>query len=304
MAEKILNTRIQSKIDTLENWNKSEIGLLKGEIAIATVAAEAGNGLQEPVYMIKIGEDGIKTFKDLEWNLYAKASDVLAACKDENSFKDFVNEIMYESDFITELDKKFSNLNVADTAEEGKYVSSVSQENGVIKVTRESFPDFLQNISISIEEHEGIKECLVIKDSKSNVLSYVDASRFVKDGMLDSASYDSASHKLTLTWNTDAGKENTEIDLNNLVDVYSGDNGIEITEDKVIQLSENVLTSLDSLLNNSIQTITTDDIVKSETETVPSGLIATKGENNDYNIAIDDSITFIFNCGDAGITTE
>jgi hypothetical protein len=122
--------------------------------------------------------------------------------------------------------------------------------------------------------------------------------------MLDSSSYDSTSHKLTLTWNTDAGKENTEIDLNDLVDVYSGDNGIEITEDKVIQLSENVLTSLDSLLNNSIQTITTNDIVKSETETVPSGLIATKGENNDYNIAIDDSITFIFNCGDAGVTTS
>ena len=298
MAEKILNTRIQSKIDTLENWNKSTIGLLKGEIAIATVAAEAGNGLTEPVYMIKVGEDGIKTFKDLDWNLYAKSSDVLAACKDEEAFIELVNDIIKESDFASELDNIFSSFNVTDVAEEGKYVSSVSQENGVIKVTRAQFPDFLQDINISIEECEGIKECLVIKDSKSNILSYVDASRFIKDGMLDSSSYDSNSHKLTLTWNTDAGKENTEIDLNDLVDIYQGDKGIEITSDKVVRLTDEIIRALE-LAHTSVQAITANGT----DENTPSGLIATKNEeNNSYNIAIDDSITFIFNCGGAGVT--
>ena len=79
MAEKILQTRILNKVDTLENWNSSSLALKKGEIAIATVAASAGTGLTEPVVMIKIGEDGVKTFKDLPWNFYAKASDVLSA---------------------------------------------------------------------------------------------------------------------------------------------------------------------------------------------------------------------------------
>ena len=39
MAEKILNTRILLKYDTLENWNKSTGILRAGEVAIATVPA-------------------------------------------------------------------------------------------------------------------------------------------------------------------------------------------------------------------------------------------------------------------------
>lgn len=92
--EKILNTRILNKIDTLENWSASTLPIKKGEICIATVAASAGTGLTEPVVMIKIGEDGVKTFKDLPWNFYAKASDVLAACKTEAGLTEFVNNVI------------------------------------------------------------------------------------------------------------------------------------------------------------------------------------------------------------------
>lgn len=96
-TEKILNTRIALKIDSLENWNKSTLGLKKGELAIATVAATAGTGLTEPVCMIKIGEDGVKTFSQLEWNFYAKASDVLSACKSEDALKAFVNGVIADA---------------------------------------------------------------------------------------------------------------------------------------------------------------------------------------------------------------
>ena len=98
MAEKILNTRILMKVDTLENWQKSTLGLKKGELAIATVASSAGTGLTEPVCMIKIGEDGIKTFSQLEWNLYAKASDVLSACKSEAGLTAFIKNVIAATD--------------------------------------------------------------------------------------------------------------------------------------------------------------------------------------------------------------
>ena len=101
MAEKILNTRILLKVDTLENWNKSTLALKKGEIAIATVAATAGTGLTEPVCMIKIGEDGVKTFKDLSWNFYAKASDVLSACKTEAGLTAFINGVIANAGLAT-----------------------------------------------------------------------------------------------------------------------------------------------------------------------------------------------------------
>lgn len=101
MAEKILNTRIALKIDTLENWGKSTLPLKKGELALATVAASAGTALTEPVVMIKVGEDGVKTFKDLEWNVYAKAADVLAACKSEAGLRAFVNGVIADAGIAT-----------------------------------------------------------------------------------------------------------------------------------------------------------------------------------------------------------
>ena len=42
--------------------------------------------------------------------------------------------------------------------------------------------------------------------------------------MLNSASFDEATHKLTLTFNSDGGKQPIEVDLSKLVDVYDGSN--------------------------------------------------------------------------------
>lgn len=97
MADKIFtNVRLGLKVDTLENWGKSELILKKGEVAFATAAASVGNGLVEPVTMIKIGT-GDKTFAQLDWNFYAKASDVLAACKDEATLKTFINGVIADA---------------------------------------------------------------------------------------------------------------------------------------------------------------------------------------------------------------
>lgn len=101
-TEKIISTRILNKVDTLENWNKSTLPLRKGEIAIATVAATAATGLTEPVCMIKIGEDGVKTFKELPWNVYAKASDVIAAAKSESALTTFVNNVIAGAGIATD----------------------------------------------------------------------------------------------------------------------------------------------------------------------------------------------------------
>lgn len=123
--EKILNTRLMLKTATLEEWEKSTLGLKKGEIAIATVAATAGNGLSEPVCMIKIGEDGVKTFKDLPWNFYAKAADVIAAAKSEDTLRSFINNVIADAgiasdDAMQELAGKVTTAEGQITTLEGK----------------------------------------------------------------------------------------------------------------------------------------------------------------------------------------
>lgn len=84
MATKILNTRILTRIDTLENWLKSSIILKKGEMAIATVPTGDTNNasLHLPATLIKIGND-VNTFAELPW-LQAVSSDIHAWAKSPN----------------------------------------------------------------------------------------------------------------------------------------------------------------------------------------------------------------------------
>lgn len=81
MATKILNTRILTRIDTLENWLKSSIILKKGEMAIATVPTGDTHGasLHLPATVVKVGDD-VHTFAELPY-LQAIAADVPAWAK-------------------------------------------------------------------------------------------------------------------------------------------------------------------------------------------------------------------------------
>lgn len=75
MAEKIINTRVQLKYDTLTNWLASSVILKAGEVAIATIATTNDrSGLTPPAIGIKVG-DGTNTFADLNW-IQAVAGDV------------------------------------------------------------------------------------------------------------------------------------------------------------------------------------------------------------------------------------
>lgn len=91
MAEKILNTRIQLKYDSYENWSKIDVEgqganlvLKQGEVGICYIPENTViDGIKNPPHvMIKIG-DGVTPFESLEW-LSARAADVAEWAKDED----------------------------------------------------------------------------------------------------------------------------------------------------------------------------------------------------------------------------
>ena len=57
----------------------------------------------------------------------------------------------------------------------------------------------------------------------------IDASDFIKDGMIDTVALSEDGLNLVITWNTDAGKETVTIPLSGLVDVYTGVDGTTVT---------------------------------------------------------------------------
>ena len=105
-------------------------------------------------------------------------------------------------------------------------------------------------------------------------LGKVDIADFVKDGMLDDASFDENSHKLTLTFNTASGKDAIEVDLSKLVDVYDGSN-LKLTTIPIVETYEdpkaqdNVNTAIAKLikgkkdLDTKVSNLTTGTYVNS-----------------------------------------
>lgn len=61
------------------------------------------------------------------------------------------------------------------------------------------------------------------------LIAEIDATDFIKDGMVDNVQFDPASKVLTITFNTVSGKQDITVDLTSLVDTYTAGNGINIT---------------------------------------------------------------------------
>ena len=116
---------------------------------------------------------------------------------------------------------------------------------------------YTDNISVAIETKED-DEYIVIKNVNGTEIAAVDATKFVKDGMLESAVYSTSTKKLVLTWNTDAGKSATEIDLNDLVNTYTGSDHIIVSTDGKISVADDValesdLTALETAFEKAIE---------------------------------------------------
>ena len=79
MPEKVLNTRIQLKYDTLENWNTNNPVLKAGEVGIATVPDPVDPIRNAPAVVFKVG-DGTTAWNDLKFGS-ALAADVYSWAK-------------------------------------------------------------------------------------------------------------------------------------------------------------------------------------------------------------------------------
>ena len=64
---------------------------------------------------------------------------------------------------------------------------------------------------------------IILKDKDGNAISTVSAAPFVKDGMLQSVTYDASTKKIKFTWNTDSQIEPVEISLKEFIDTYVAD---------------------------------------------------------------------------------
>ena len=112
---------------------------------------------------------------------------------------------------------------------------------------KELFTDLCVDIK---KETEGTFIVIYGDSGKTKEISRVDASKFVKDGMLKSAAYDAKTHILTLTFNTDSEKpEPITVDLGTLVDTYTAGDGLYFSDEGHHNFAIKIATGSESFLS-------------------------------------------------------
>lgn len=98
----------------------------------------------------------------------------------------------------------------------------------------------LEYIDETIGEGESAitKKYLQLKDNDGAISGKIDASDFIKDGMLSDVSYDADLNALTFVWNTDSGLSADTVILTDLLDPYAAGakiviNGTEISHEEI-----------------------------------------------------------------------
>lgn len=176
-----LDTRIALKIDDLAAWNSSSIVLEKGEVALAVLEANAAYGITEPVVMAKIG-DGDHTFGEIsDWNFYAKASDVIAACKSEAGLTTFVNNVL-NSSALTNNEAFTALTGRVEDAEEaiatltgdgdGSVAKSISDAIAALDATVASADvEAGKGLKVTVVEADGVLTSVSLEGNFDNVYS-------------------------------------------------------------------------------------------------------------------------------------
>ena len=108
-------------------------------------------------------------------------------------------------------------------------VTGVKEGDKVIKLEGTELASELNLTYESVTGETGDTKFIILKGVGGAEIAKIDASEFIKDGMVKSVSFDPETKHLTITFNTDAGTEDIDVDLTSLVDTYTAGNGIEIS---------------------------------------------------------------------------
>ena len=135
-------------------------------------------------------------------------------------------------------------------------VTGVKAEDKVLSLT-----DKLVSATVSLEYGDAVSEALGGKKTikllgkDSTLISEIDASEFIKDGMLDTVELvknpegKTAGTYLKLTWNTDSGKtEPMFINVTDLIDVYTAGIGLNLNG-KEFSVNTGTIATVEALNN-------------------------------------------------------
>lgn len=125
-------------------------------------------------------------------------------------------------------------------------VTGVAADDKVLSLT-----DKLVSATIGLDYGDATTEALsghkAIKllGKEGVVISEIDASDFIKDGMIQSVAFDTKTKHVTITFNTDAGREAIDVDLSTLVDTYKAGTGLSLANDGTFSVNTTTIATVE-----------------------------------------------------------
>lgn len=98
------------------------------------------------------------------------------------------------------------------------------------------------------------KKAIKLVGKEGVVISEIDASAFIKDGMIQSVAFDTQTKHVTITFNTDAGTSPIDVDLSTLVDTYKAGTGLSLANDGTFSVNTTTIATVENattLANNA-----------------------------------------------------
>lgn len=89
------------------------------------------------------------------------------------------------------------------------------------------------------------KKAIKLVGKEGVVISEIDASAFIKDGMIQSVAFDTKTKHVTITFNTDAGREAIDVDLSTLVDTYKAGTGLSLANDGTFSVNTTTIATVE-----------------------------------------------------------
>ena len=89
------------------------------------------------------------------------------------------------------------------------------------------------------------KKAIKLVGKEGVVISEIDASAFIKDGMIQSVLFNPETKHVTITFNTAAGREAIDVDLSTLVDTYKAGTGLSLANDGTFSVNTTTIATVE-----------------------------------------------------------
>lgn len=89
------------------------------------------------------------------------------------------------------------------------------------------------------------KKAIKLLGKEGVVISEIDASAFIKDGMIQSVAFDTQTKHVTITFNTAAGRQPIDVDLSTLVDTYKAGTGLSLANDGTFSVNTTTIATVE-----------------------------------------------------------